>query len=169
MKVKNVIACLLLLLVASAVSAQSSDKPKVVWDEVVSGYNSHFRTIRIDNVRLFDDRTEVGVHISYHPGNWIKVNSNTYLQADGAKYAVKSASVVTLDKEFWMPASGEVDFVLTFIFLFCKILNRVANFVIFTEYQNTFARIFHQHQKKPRRRAPSRYPPPMRSTAGAPN
>ena len=114
MKVKNVIACLLLLLVASAVSAQSSDKPKVVWDEVVSGYNSHFRTIRIDNVRLFDDRTEVGVHISYHPGNWIKVNSNTYLQADGAKYAVKSATVVTLDKEFWMPASGEVDFVLTF-------------------------------------------------------
>ena len=94
MNVKNVIACLLLLLVTSTVSAQSSEKPKVVWDEVVSGSGIHSRIIRIDNVRLFDDRTEVGVHISYHPGNWIKVNSNTYLQADGAKYALKSASVM---------------------------------------------------------------------------
>lgn len=114
MKVKDVIACFLLFLVASTVSAQSSEKPKVVWDEVVSGYGIHSRTIRIDNVRLYGDRTEVGIHISYQPGYWIKINSNTYLQADGATYALKNATVVTLDKEFWMPASGEVDFVLTF-------------------------------------------------------
>ena len=115
MKNKWLVLCLLLLLATVNVGvAQTSEKPRKVWNEVVSGYSRHSSTLQVKKVKMYDDRTVLSVHVDYPAGHWIKVQSNACLQVEERKYALREATVVTLDKEFWMPAAGEVDFDLTF-------------------------------------------------------
>ena len=91
-----------------------------LWDEVAMGYNNSNHIVKVTGVKLLDEHTEVALHVTYPAGNGIKVDSNIYLQADGEQYKVKTIvsdstkAVPELDKEFWMPESGEVDFVMRF-------------------------------------------------------
>ena len=90
-----------------------------VWDVVAMGYNNN-HIIKVTGVKLLNEHTEVALHVTYPAGNWIKVDSNIYLQADGEQYKVKAIvhdstkAVPELNKKFYMPRSGEVDFVMTF-------------------------------------------------------
>ena len=90
-----------------------------VWDEVAMGYNNN-HIIKVTGVKLLNEHTEVALHVTYPAGNWIKVDSNIYLQADGEQYKVKAIvpdstkAVPEFNKKFYMPRSGEVDFVMTF-------------------------------------------------------
>ena len=91
-----------------------------VWDVVAMGYNNSNHIVKVTGVKLLDEHTEVALHVTYPAGNWIKVDSNIYLQADGEQYKVKAIvpdstrTVPEFNKKFWMPESGEVDFVMTF-------------------------------------------------------
>ena len=91
-----------------------------VWNEVAMGYNNNNNLIKVTGVKLLDEHTEVALHITYSAGYWVKMASNIYLQAEDKQYKVKAIvpdstkAVPEFDKEFWMPASGEVDFVMTF-------------------------------------------------------
>ena len=91
-----------------------------VWDVVAMGYNNSNHIIKVTGVKLLNEHTEVALHVTYPAGYWIKVDSNIYLQADGEQYKVKAIvsdstkAVPEFDKEFYMPRSGEVDFVMQF-------------------------------------------------------
>ena len=113
MVTKKLIMCLFVFLTATLGMAQSGDKPKVRWDEVIAG-QSNTRTIRVKEVRMYTDRTELSVHVDYPSGQWIRVQNDMYLQSDGKKYPLTGATVVTIGEQFWMPETGEVDFDLTF-------------------------------------------------------
>ena len=68
----------------------------------------------VAKVEINDDSTIVDFNAYYYPKHWIKIASGTYLQADGKKYAIKSAEGITPDELFWMPESGEASFRLIF-------------------------------------------------------
>ena len=114
MKRIRTISAMLLLLCAGICMAQNSRRPEVVWNQTISQYSQYSRTLQINEVRIFKDRTELSVHVDYVPGYWIRINDDLYIQADGKQYALKAATVITIGQEFWMPETGEVDFVLTF-------------------------------------------------------
>ena len=91
-----------------------------VWDEVAMGYNNSNHIVKVTGVKLLNEHTEVALHVTYPAGNWIKVDSNIYLQADGEQYKVKTIvsdstkAVPEFNKKFYMPRSGELDFVMRF-------------------------------------------------------
>ena len=72
-------------------------------------------TIEIDRVVVSDTATVLDIKAYFRPHNWIKISSESYLLADnGDKYLIRSGNGITLDKEFWMPDSGEASFSLVF-------------------------------------------------------
>ena len=108
-----IVEILFVLLTSTFGMAQSGDKPKVSWNEVIAGKNNT-QTIQIKEVRMYTDRTELSVHVDYPSGYWIRVRNDMYLQTDGRKYPLTGATVVTIGEQFWMPNTGEVDFDLIF-------------------------------------------------------
>ena len=51
----------------------------------------------------------------YRPKYWIKVATGSFLKDNnGALYPIRKGVGITLDKEFWMPESGEAEFQLLF-------------------------------------------------------
>ncbi len=118
MKTKLFLALAVVVLLGACGNPKTQDTR--VWNEVAMGYNNNGNIIKVTGVKLLDEHTEVALHITYPAGYWIKMASNIYLQAEGKQYKVKAIvpdstkAVPEFDKEFWMPASGEVDFVMTF-------------------------------------------------------
>lgn len=55
---------------------------ETIWNDVVSGY-ANTPLIKVTKVVMFDDRTEVSVHIDFVKGQWIRIAENTVLKADG--------------------------------------------------------------------------------------
>ena len=108
------------VLLGACANQETKAEDNRVWNDVAIGYNNTFDVIKVTNVKLLDEQTEVKVHITFPANYWIRIASNTYLQAENRQYKVKAIvpdstkAVPELDKEFWMPASGEVDFVMTF-------------------------------------------------------
>ena len=115
------ISCVLAVAVLlGACNQETKAEDNRVWNDVAIGYNNTFDVIKVTNVKLLDEQTEVKVHITFPTNHWIRIASNTYLQAGDKQYKVKTIvpdstkAVPELDKEFWMPSTGEVDFVMTF-------------------------------------------------------
>lgn len=72
-------------------------------------------SIEIDKVVVSDTATVLEIKAFYRPHNWIKISRDSYLLADnGEKYPIRTGNGITLDKEFWMPDSGEASFSLIF-------------------------------------------------------
>ena len=100
--------------------AQKEVRGNRVWDDVAIGYNNTFDVIKVTNVKLLDEQTEVKVHITFPANHWLRIASSTYIQAGDKQYKAKrivpdsTKTVPEFDKEFWMPSTGEVDFVMTF-------------------------------------------------------
>lgn len=114
MKNKIAIFCLFLLAMVNGGMVQANEKPRKVWNEVVSGYNRSASIMQVTKVEMYDDRTVLTLHVDYPSGHWIKMASDTYLKAGDKSYPVKGATVIELGKEFWMPETNEVDFEMTF-------------------------------------------------------
>ena len=53
-----------------------------VWDEVAMGYNNSNDAMKVTDVKMLDEHTELAMHITYPAGYWIKMDSNIYLQAE---------------------------------------------------------------------------------------
>ena len=58
--------------------------------------------------------TVLDVNAYYYPNYWIKIASDSYLQAKGKHYALTGADGIEPDSLFWMPESGEASFRLMF-------------------------------------------------------
>lgn len=102
---------ILLLAMISCCLLQAKDK--VVKQPPFIVRNSS--TIEIDRVVVSDTATVLDIKAYFRPHNWIKISSESYLLADnGDKYPIRSGNGITLDKEFWMPDSGEASFSLIF-------------------------------------------------------
>ena len=72
------------------------------------------RSVEIASVTLSDTATVLDVEAFYTPGNWVRIVSDSYLQADGKKFMIRSGEGIDLDSLFWMPPSGEASFKLVF-------------------------------------------------------
>lgn len=108
---KKTIITLLLALVAIVGQAQTK-----VWNKIVTGY-VNVPIINITKVSIYDDRTEVFFHLEVPQqmtGDTIPLATKPILSADGKKYAVKGATVISLTEPYIIPSNGKVDFSLIF-------------------------------------------------------
>ncbi len=85
---------------------------ETIWNDVVSGY-ANTPLIKVTKVVMFDDRTEVSMHIDFVKGQWIRIAENTVLKADGKDYPVKAATVLTLGEQYTL-TEDTLNFLLTF-------------------------------------------------------
>ena len=86
-----------------------------VWDNIVTGHVST-PIIKVTKVAIYDDRTEVFLHfeLPQAAGQSGPLATNPTLQADGKDYAVKGATVITLNEPYTIPTDGKLDFSLLF-------------------------------------------------------
>lgn len=76
---------------------------------------SNTTSIEVSKVTLTDSTTVLDIFARYQPKYWIRIASSTYLTDDkGNDYPIQSGIGIELDKEFWMPESGEAEFQLVF-------------------------------------------------------
>ena len=76
---------------------------------------SNTTSIEVSKVTLTDSTTVLDIFARYTPGWWIKIASTGYLTDDkGNTYPIQAGHGVELDKEFWMPESGEAEFQIVF-------------------------------------------------------
>jgi thiol-disulfide isomerase/thioredoxin len=69
----------------------------------------------ITKVELTDTTTVLYIHTKYTLGWWISIPKETYIQAIGnEKLFVKRSEGIPLNDRYTMPASGEVNYILTF-------------------------------------------------------
>lgn len=107
---KKIILFISLLLAALCV-VQAKDRvferpPFIAWSST---------SIEIDKIVAKDTATVVHIKAFYRPKNWIKIATGSVLKDNnGAIYPIRRGVGITLDKEFWMPESGEAEFELIF-------------------------------------------------------
>lgn len=85
---------------------------QIIWNEVVTGY-ANTPYVSVAKVVMYDDRTEMTLHIDFVKGQWIRIAPNTMLQAGGKDYMVKKATVLTLGESYVL-TEDTLNFVLTF-------------------------------------------------------
>lgn len=107
---KNVFYSLITLLAIIACTSQ----PKTKTVELPPAAFANTRSLEIAKVTLADTVTVIDVAAFYTPEYWIRIVSDSYLQADGKKYMIRSGEGIDLDSLFWMPKSGEASFTLLF-------------------------------------------------------
>ena len=98
---------LLMLLVSCTPENRVIDKPVFLASNTTS--------IEVSKVSLTDSTTVLDIFARFRPGWWIKIASTGYLADDkGNTYPIQAGIGVELDKEFWMPESGEAEFQIVF-------------------------------------------------------
>lgn len=111
---KTIIALLALVSVVS----QAKEKI-VVWEQPATEVNTEIEgyfspLLEITRVEFAKDETRVFMHIADRPSNWVKIDSKSFLRADGKQYALKSLEGMELNKETYLTDHGCVDVVLHF-------------------------------------------------------
>ena len=97
----------LMLLVGCSQDNRVIDKPVFLASNTTS--------IEVSKVTLTDSTTVLDIFARYRPKYWIRVASSSFLTDDkGQTYPIQSGIGIELDKEFWMPESGEAEFQLVF-------------------------------------------------------
>ena len=112
---------LLMLLVSCTPENRVIDKPVFLASNTTS--------IEVSKVTQTDSTTVLDIFARYRAGYWIKIASSTTLTDDkGNTYPIQEGIGIELDKEFWMPESGEAEFQIVF-----PPLKRGAKYVDFAE------------------------------------
>ena len=97
----------LMLLVSCSLDNRVIDKPVFLASNTTS--------IEVSKVTLTDSTTVLDIFARYQPKYWIRIAGSSCLTDDkGNIYPVQSGIGIELDKEFWMPESGEAEFQLVF-------------------------------------------------------
>lgn len=107
-KIKALRLLPLLTLLATACAPQE----KAVDYPLIEAANT--TTIDIARVELTDSATVLHTDATFTPHHWIRIDAESYLQADGKKYMLTGAEGITPDSLFWMPDSGKAHFTLRF-------------------------------------------------------
>lgn len=103
---------LFILLLGFTITQCTDSGPKVIERPVYGLQNT--KTLEIDKIILTDTATILYIDAYFYPGAWIRIDSATYIQADGKKYIITGSDSIGLNEEFWMPESGEHHFTLFF-------------------------------------------------------
>jgi len=103
----------LLILSLCLLFVQCQSREDRVIERPVYGFQNS-TTLEIDKVELTDSATILHVDAYFHPNYWIRIDSATYIRANGKKYTVKGSEGIVLHAEHWMPESGEDHFKLIF-------------------------------------------------------
>ena len=90
----------------------SDERPRTIERPTYGLQNA--RTVEIDKILLTDTSTVLFMDAYFYPNSWIRIDSATYIKADGVKYTVESSDGIILNQEHVMPESGEEHFTLTF-------------------------------------------------------
>ena len=97
----------LMLLVSCSLDNRVIEKPVFLAGNTTS--------IEVSKVTLTDSTTVLDIFARYQPKYWIRIAGSSCLTDDkGNIYPVQSGVGIELDKEFWMPESGEAEFQLVF-------------------------------------------------------
>ena len=104
----------LYFLIALLALTACTTQPKTKTVELPPAAFANTRSLEFAKVTLTDTVTVIDVEAFYTPEYWIKIVSDSYLQADGKKYMIRSGEGIDLDSLFWMPKSGEASFKLLF-------------------------------------------------------
>ena len=97
----------LMLLVSCSLDNRVIEKPVFLASNTTS--------IEVSKVTLTDSTTVLDIFARYQPKYWIRIAQSSCLTDDnGNTYPVQSGIGIELDKEFWMPESGEAEFQLVF-------------------------------------------------------
>jgi len=71
--------------------------------------------LEINKIELSDTATVLYIKAFYPAGQWIKIDPKSFLTDNqGKQDTIQSADGIELGKEFYMPASGETEFKMTF-------------------------------------------------------
>lgn len=112
---------LLMLLVSCTPENRVIEKPVFLASNTTS--------IEVSKVTQTDSTTVLDIFARYRAGYWIKIASSSTLTDDkGNTYPIQAGVGIELDKEFWMPESGEAEFQIVF-----PPLKRGAKYVDFAE------------------------------------
>ncbi|MDF9829021.1 TlpA disulfide reductase family protein [Parabacteroides sp. PF5-6] len=103
----------LLILFFSFFFVQCQNRADRVIERPVYGFQNN-TTLEIDKVELTDSATILYVDAYFYPNNWIRIDSATYIRANGKNYTVQGAEGIVLHAEHWMPDTGEDHFKLFF-------------------------------------------------------
>lgn len=102
-----------LMLMALMLLASCSKDNRVIEKPVFLASNT--TSIEVSKVTLTDSTTVLDIFARYRPKYWIKIGQNSFLTDDkGQTYPIRQGIGIELDKEFWMPESGEAEFQLVF-------------------------------------------------------
>lgn len=98
-------------------TACSEKRPAVVENPVFDVWNS--ATLEVHKIEMSDTATVLHIGAYFRPGDWIRIDSKTYIResgksGDSQKLIVTRAEGIGLDEEFNMPESGEHSFALYF-------------------------------------------------------
>lgn len=104
----------LLALAATAWLSTTANTPVIRSVENPFIESANTMTLDIAKVELSDTATVLYTDAYFRPHYWIKISSESYLQADGKKYALKGTQGIEADSLFWMPETGEASFRLSF-------------------------------------------------------
>ena len=112
-KHKNLVRSSWLMLLGLMLLASCSLDNRVIEKPVFLASNT--TSIEVSKVTLTDSTTVLDIFARYQPKYWIRIAQSSYLTDDkGNTYPVQSGIGIELDKEFWMPESGEAEFQLVF-------------------------------------------------------
>lgn len=103
---------LFLAMAWSLLLASCGYRQRVVENPLIG--NAATTAMDVVKVQLTDSVTVLDVNAYYYPNYWIKIASDSYLQAEGKHYALTGADGIEPDSLFWMPESGEASFRLMF-------------------------------------------------------
>ena len=93
--------------------ASCTPENRVIENPVYTARNND--VIEVSKVSLTDSTTVLDIQATFTPGYWIRIVSNSLLtDNNGNNYPITSGIGIDLDKEFWMPESGEATFQLVF-------------------------------------------------------
>lgn len=108
---KGILTSLLMALLALTVQAR---KPRVIENPQWISANTG-KSLTLTRVELTDTATVLWFHSKYKPNNWIRISRAATLTDDsGRRYKARCGIGIKLSKRFYMPASGEADFKVSF-------------------------------------------------------
>lgn len=105
-----IFATLLAFTCLTSVLAQKA----VVWDNPAVEYAPITSILKVTKVEMNDKATTMSFHFTLLAEQQMEFTNNIILQADGKDYKATDISVMKFDEVYTMPASGMVDFTMTF-------------------------------------------------------
>jgi len=86
----------------------------LVWDNPAVEYTPVSSIVKITKVEMTDQATTVSFRITLSAVQQIGFQSNSMIHADGKDFKARDISEMKFDEGYTMPASGTVDFTMTF-------------------------------------------------------